>query len=282
MDYKEKYEQGLECLEEILNSGQEKIKMTLLKERLLPFFPELESEDERIRKDIIVLVKDWWNRVNKNDISTKEQMLAWLKKQKATDKEIIFRALPGTDIIAAAKQALEKIEIGKEVVLAFNGAYIPVNGKTVAEICNEYFSWTEKQGEKKVPSIDFKAKDCYVSEVDGNIHNMTYDAADKVEPKNMEDETEIPFDANDSELTEVTYYIPKGFHAEIDDDKVVIKIGENKPIMNVPSREVILAILDLGYEWKELTNGRISEKYCTQLEYIQKRWLEKQGEKKGY
>ena len=62
--------------------------------------------------------------------------------------------------------------------MAFNGAYIPVNGKTVAEICNEYFSWHEKQGEKKVPSIDFKAKDCYVSKVDGNIHDMTYDAAD--------------------------------------------------------------------------------------------------------
>ena len=32
--------------------------------------------------------------------------------------------------------------------------------------------------EKKVPSVDFKAKNWYVSEVDGNIHDMTYDAAD--------------------------------------------------------------------------------------------------------
>lgn len=45
-------------------------------------FPELrESEDERIRKDIIVLIKDWWDRVNKDNISTKGQMLAWLEKQ---------------------------------------------------------------------------------------------------------------------------------------------------------------------------------------------------------
>lgn len=272
MDYKEKYEQGLECLEEILNSGQEKIKMTLLKERLLPFFPELESEDERMKKKCI----NFLNLHKRYCASSAEidDCIAWLKKQKATDKEIIFRALPGTDIIAAAKQALEKIEIGKEVILSFNDIYIPVNGKTVAEICNEYFSWTEKQGEKKVPSVDFKAKDCYVSKVDGNIHDMTYDAVDKVEPKNMEDETEIPFDANDSELTEVTYYIPKGFHAEIDDDKVVIKIGENKPIMNVPTREVILAIWDLGNEWKELTNGSISTKYGTTLDYIQKHWNE--------
>ena len=45
-------------------------------------FPEIrESKDERIRKDIIVLVKDWWDRVNKDNISTKEQMIAWLEKQ---------------------------------------------------------------------------------------------------------------------------------------------------------------------------------------------------------
>lgn len=45
-------------------------------------------------------------------------------------------------------------------------------------------------------------------------------------------------------------------------------------ILNVPSREVILAIWDLGNEWKELTNGCISTEYGTQLEYIQKHWEE--------
>ena len=46
------------------------------------------------------------------------------------------------------------------------------------------------------------------------------------ELKKIETEIEIPFGAKDSELQEATYYIPKGFHAEIDDDKVVIKKGE--------------------------------------------------------
>ena len=46
-----------------------------------------------------------------------------------------------------------------------------------------------------------------------------------VKPK-IENEIEIPFSAKDSELQETTYFIPKGFHAEIDDDKVVIKKGE--------------------------------------------------------
>lgn len=65
------------------------------------------------------------------------------------------------------------------------------------------------------------------------------------------------------------------------------KQGEQKPIMNVPTREVILAIWDLGNEWKELTNGSISTEYGTQLDYIQKHWheseyylKEKQGEQK--
>jgi len=124
MDYKEKYEQGLECIQEILSSGQEKIKMTLLKERLQPFFPELqESEDERIRKVLI----DYFNRY-------KEQEECGVKT---------FYEIPTDNILA----------------------------------------WLEKQGEKKVPFVDFKAKDCYVSKVDGKIHDMTYDAADKVKPK---------------------------------------------------------------------------------------------------
>ena len=61
-------------------------------------FPELkESEDEKIRKDIITLVKDWWDRVNKDNISTKEQMLTWLEKQVPAylshDDEIMIRQL---------------------------------------------------------------------------------------------------------------------------------------------------------------------------------------------
>ena len=41
----------------------------------------------------------------------------------------------------------------------------------------------EKQGEQKVPINDFKAKNWYVSEVDGKIHDMTYNPTDKAEQK---------------------------------------------------------------------------------------------------
>lgn len=37
---------------------------------------------------------------------------------------------------------------------------------------------------------------------------------------------EIPFGAKDSELQEATYYIPDGYHAEINGNEVVIKKGE--------------------------------------------------------
>ena len=174
MDYEQKYTEALEKIREGLQPLQDGTKISGVTRAFLEeVFPELkESEDERIRKDIIILVKDWWDRVNKDNISTKEQMIAWLEKQKPTDKEIVFRPLAGTDIIAAANQALEKIEIGKKVVLAFNGAYIPVNGKTVAEICNEYDAWIEKQGEKKATDKvepKFHEGDWVVCEVTGSI-----------------------------------------------------------------------------------------------------------------
>lgn len=109
-----------------------------------------ESEDEQIRKEIIMIFKGQIPFTSEEEAKT---YIAWLEKQKVTDEEIIFRPVIGTDIRIAAKQALEKIDIGKKVVLAFNGAYIPVNGKTVEEIDNEYDAWLEKQGEKESKKV---------------------------------------------------------------------------------------------------------------------------------
>lgn len=86
MDYEKKYKEALDkasvwhqqCIE-----GDN----TSRAERLENLFPELKDiEDERIRKDIIVLIKDWWDRVNKDNISTKEQMIAWLERQNEIGK----------------------------------------------------------------------------------------------------------------------------------------------------------------------------------------------------
>lgn len=40
----------------------------------------------------------------------------------------------------------------------------------------------KQKQDKKTPVIDFKAKNWYVSKVDGKIHDMTYNSANKVEP----------------------------------------------------------------------------------------------------
>ena len=69
-------------------------------------------------------------------------------------------------------------------------------------------------------------------------------------------------------------------------ERYIAWLEKQKHIINVPPREVILSIWDLGNEWKELTNGCISTEYGTQLDYIQKHWheseyylKEKQGKK---
>ena len=61
--------------------------------------------------------------------------------------------------------------------------------------------------------------------------------------KKIENEIEIPFGAKDSELQEVTYYIPKGFHAEIDDGKVVIKQGELEPAWSEEDENIYARII---------------------------------------
>lgn len=113
-----------------------------------------ESKDEKIRKEIIVYL----STVDDKELIPYESWIAWLEKQKGTDEEIIFRPTAGTDIRIATEQALKKIDIGKKVVLAFNGAYIPVNGKTVGEIDSEYDKWLEKQIRYKSPDEVLKIR----------------------------------------------------------------------------------------------------------------------------
>lgn len=85
MDYKEKYEQGLECIQEILSGAGDTIRTSILQKRLQPFFPELkESEDERIRKWCISHFNACINVIKDNDeykeyLSNK--VIAWLEKQ---------------------------------------------------------------------------------------------------------------------------------------------------------------------------------------------------------
>ena len=62
--------------------------------------------------------------------------------------------------------------------------------------------------------------------------------ADKVKQQQA---IEIPFGAKDSELQEATYYIPDGYHAEINGNEVSIKKGEQKTTWK-PTEEQIEAL----------------------------------------
>ena len=90
------------------------------------------------------------------------------------------------------------------------------------------------------------------------------------ELKEIETEIEIPFGAKDSELQEATYYIPKGFHAEIDDDKVVIKKGEKHTAWSEDDERIKKRLINLVNEVYANTN------YITFLEHKELlAWLEK-------
>lgn len=70
--------------------------------------------------------------------------------------------------------------IRKRLIELIYKVYANTNYITCVEHEN-ILAWLEKQ-DKKTPVINFKAKDWYVSKVDGQIHNIYY-SVDKVEPK---------------------------------------------------------------------------------------------------
>ncbi len=66
-----------------------------------------------------------------------------------------------------------------EETIQMNNRGLELSMATTKQLKN----WLEKQCEQKTAVIDFKAKNWYVSKVDGKIHDMTYNSTDKVEPK---------------------------------------------------------------------------------------------------
>lgn len=79
--------------------------------------------------------------------------------------------------------------------------------------------------------------------------------------RKIENETEIPFGAKDSELQEATYYIPKGFHVEIDDDKMVIKKGENPTVWSEDDETMLKGIISDLKMLKDNDSGECGKLY---------------------
>ena len=74
--------------------------------------------------------------------------LPYEKQKENIEKEYVFRPLAGTDITIAAEQAIKRANEGDHLVLAFNGAYIPVrkgcNANKIVDIYNAFI-------EKRIP-----------------------------------------------------------------------------------------------------------------------------------
>ena len=76
-----------------------------------------------------------------------------------------------------------------------------------------------------------------------SIHDMIAWLEKQGKQESVNEGLEIPFGAKDSKLQEATYYIPKGFYAGIDGDKVVIKKGE-KPAWSEEDKVILDEIID--------------------------------------
>ena len=158
------YDIALDKIKRLLGTGS-----NCSREELEYVFPELkESEDERIKREIIelIMLPTWKTEA---EFYRRKELRAWLEKQ-------------GENNIGISETTKKELEDNLNKALE----------KETPESWNEFL---EKQGEQK-PILD----------------------------------VEIPFGAKDSELQEASYYIPEGFHAEIESNRVVIKRGKQKPV----------------------------------------------------
>ena len=154
---------------------------------LKDLFPELsESEDEKVIRDIKVVLECSATKFFKEE----GKMPIWY------DRAVAW----------LEKQDEPQVRTGIEWVNTIDDACDKRYSEEYAEgeYCHEQsFKWGFQEG------VDWLEKQ-------GNN-------ADKIKQQQA---MEIPFGAKDNELQEATYYIPDGYHAEINGNEVVIKKGE--------------------------------------------------------
>lgn len=187
-------------------------------------FPELaESEDERIRKTLLGYFKDQDAQYTFRGLINQE-VIAWLEKQ-GEHKSI--------DDVA------KEVTKNKDATISFlkSAGIMNENG----ELADEY---KIEQGEQKPIDPVAIMKDYFANTPEEQQEK------DWAELKHLNDvgfDIEIPFGAKDSELQEVSYYIPEGFHAEIEGNRVVIKRGEQKPAWSEEEENVRKDLINFVY-----------------------------------
>lgn len=179
MNYEKAYKDALERMKSWAR-GEHPECFTEAQKAAEFIFPELaESEDERIRKELLESFKyqqresrtdkEWLNGIKLSEV------VAWLEKQVEKDKlikelgkykvkyiqevlsqqlekqdnkteEYIFRPIAGSTIDNAARQAIDKVTNGENIVFSFNGFYMKIyKGTTIDNIINSYNDFCKKQ-----------------------------------------------------------------------------------------------------------------------------------------
>lgn len=87
------------------------------------------------------------------------------------------------------------------------------------EIEKRYEYWKEKESNSHSIESESRMSEC------NHLLSMIISLSDTEKDFGIK-ESVIPFGASDSELMEATYFIPQGYHAVIDGNKVTIKKGE--------------------------------------------------------
>lgn len=172
MDYEKKYKHALECAKEIISYYKEHNRGDEASiEDLEGIFPELaESEDERIRKEIIDFL--WKEKIYLQEVHSSVEnnpkyrfvmdAIDWLEKQgeqKVSEYDIV-KTIKG--------RIIEHFENHLIIDKCFSIGGLKDD---ILKIINKVEF--EKQGEK-ISVVDFKAEDWYVSKVDGKIYNAKY------------------------------------------------------------------------------------------------------------
>lgn len=157
MDYKEKYEQGLECIQEILCGAGDSIKTSILRKRLQPFFPELEDEDERIKREILEYINSY---ANLKDEKIPTEWLAWLEKQCQAKESIISQheieiCKENDNFLTGEDERIK--ETLKEFVKGYS-AFINGQWRLGDFTVNRLIAWLEKQGIQPTDKIEPKFK----------------------------------------------------------------------------------------------------------------------------
>lgn len=131
-----RYDETLEQLKGLIEGTRED-KCAIMEEDIIDIFPELkESEDEKIRKGIIELVKQSSEILDKKN---QERMLAWLDKQ--GKEEYALKSFKDEDV----RKFMQYIE--KEAkAYEFN---LPNRSYDIYAFAKDILYWLEKQGAQK-------------------------------------------------------------------------------------------------------------------------------------